>query len=322
MTTPTSTSRAYFQYDSKKTGGITISHLRFGDAPIKSPYYINKADFVACHNQAYLHKYDMVTDVKPGGTFLLDCAWTPEELDAHLPSKVKKYIANNNISFYIIDATDIAAKKIGNVKVKNTVLQSAFFALANILPAAEAVEYMKKMAYKSYIKKGQAMVDLNYAAIDAGADAFVKVNVPEAWKTCADDAPKAPATGTRADLVDAVNNLLEPIGSMAGDKLPVSAFSHNPDGTFVQGAAAYEKRGVAVMVPEWFPENCISATPVRSSARTPPSVRSLWTRRRLPVRLPTRALPPSRSSRRPTSTPWLFPRWTAWAAPCASRRAL
>ena len=249
--------QAYFQYDSKKTGGITISHLRFGDAPIKSPYYINKADFVACHNQAYLHKYDMVTDVKPGGTFLLDCAWTPEELDAHLPSKVKKYIANNNINFYIIDATDIAAKKIGNVKVKNTVLQSAFFALANILPAAEAVEYMKKMAYKSYIKKGQAMVDLNYAAIDAGADAFVKVNVPEAWKTCADDAPKAPATGTRADLVDAVNNLLEPIGSMAGDKLPVSAFSHNPDGTFVQGAAAYEKRGVAVMVPEWFPENCI-----------------------------------------------------------------
>ncbi len=249
--------QAYFQYDSKKTGGITISHLRFGDSPIKSPYYINKADFVACHNQAYLSKYDMVSDVKPGGTFLLDCAWSVDELDAHLPSKVKQYLANNHVNFYIIDATDIAAKKIGNVKVKNTVLQSAFFALAKILPAAEAVEYMKKMAYKSYIKKGQAMVDLNYAAIEAGADAFVKVEVPEAWKTCADDAPKAPVTGKRPDLVDAVNQLLDPIGSMAGDKLPVSAFSNNPDGTFVQGAAAYEKRGVAVMVPEWIPENCI-----------------------------------------------------------------
>ena len=249
--------QAYFQYDSKKTGGITISHLRFGDSPIKSPYYINKADFVACHNQAYLTKYDMVSDVKPGGTFLLDCAWKPEELDAHLPSKVKKYIANNNVNFYIIDATDIAAKRIGNVKVKNTVLQSAFFALAKILPAAEAVEYMKKMAYKSYIKKGQAMVDLNYAAIDAGADAFIKVEVPEAWKTCADDAPKAPATGTRPALVKAVNELLEPISSMAGDSLPVSAFADNPDGTFQQGAAAYEKRGVAVNVPLWHAENCV-----------------------------------------------------------------
>ena len=249
--------QAYFQYDSKKTGGITISHLRFGDKPIKSPYYINKANFVACHNQAYLTKYDMVSDVKPGGTFLLDCQWTPEELDAHLPAAVKSYIANNNVHFYIINATSIATNKIGNAKVKNTVLQSAFFALAHILPPAEAIEYMKKMAYKSYIKKGQAMVDLNYAAIDAGADAFVKVSVPEAWKTCAPDAPKAPATGKRADLIDFVNHVVEPVDAMAGDKLPVSTFSKYVDGTFPQGAAAFEKRGVAVMVPEWIPENCI-----------------------------------------------------------------
>ncbi len=249
--------QAYFQYDSKKTGGITISHLRFGDKPIKSPYYINKADFVACHNQAYLTKYDMVSDVKPGGTFLLDCQWTAEELDAHLPAKVKSYLANNNVKFYTIDATSLATKKIGNAKVKNTILQSAFFALAKILPAEEAIEYMKKMAYKSYIKKGQAMVDLNYAAIDAGADAFVEISVPEAWKTCAPDAAKAAATGERADLVKFVNTVVEPVQAMAGDSLPVSAFVDYVDGTFPQGSAAYEKRGVAVMVPTWNPEKCI-----------------------------------------------------------------
>ncbi len=250
--------QAYFQYDSKKTGGITISHLRFGDSPIKSPYYINKADFVACHNQAYLKKYDMVSDVKPGGTFLLDCQWTTiEELDAHLPAAVKKYLAKNNVSFYTIDATSLAIKQIGNAKVKNTILQSAFFALAKILPAAEAIEYMKKMAYKSYIKKGQAMVDLNYAAIDAGADAFVKVDVPAEWANCADDAPAALATGDRADLVDFVNEIVNPTNAMNGDSLPVSAFEKYVDGQFPQGSAAYEKRGVAVTVPEWIPENCI-----------------------------------------------------------------
>ena len=249
--------QAYFQYDSKKTGGITISHLRFGDAPIKSPYYITKANFVACHNQSYLSKYDMVSDVKPGGTFLLDCAWSESELDANLPSSVKAYIANNDINFYIIDATSIAAEKIGNAKVKNTVLQSAFFALAGILPKDEAIDYMKKMAYKSYIKKGQAMVDLNYAAIDAGADAFVKVNVPASWKTCGADAKKASAEGARQDLVDFVNNVVEPVGAMKGDSLPVSAFTKYVDGTFPQGSAAYEKRGVAVNVPVWHAENCI-----------------------------------------------------------------
>ena len=249
--------QAYFQYDSKKTGGITISHLRFGDKPIKSPYYINQANFVACHNQSYLTKYDMVSDVKPGGTFLLDCQWSAEELDAHLPASVKSYIANNDVNFYTINATDLAIKKIGNAKVKNTILQSAFFALANILPKDEAIEYMKKMAYKSYIKKGQAMVDLNYAAIDAGADAFVKIDVPASWKDCGADAPKAEATGVRPELVKFVNGVVAPVGAMKGDSLPVSAFMDYADGTFPQGSAAYEKRGVAVMVPQWNAEKCI-----------------------------------------------------------------
>ena len=250
--------QAYFQYDSKKTGGITISHLRFGDSPIKSPYYINKADFVACHNQAYLKKYDMVSDVKPGGTFLLDCQWNGvEELSAHLPGAVKQYLAKNNVNFYTIDATSLAIKKIGNAKVKNTILQSAFFALAKILPAEEAIEYMKKMAYKSYIKKGQAMVDLNYAAIDAGADAFVKIDVPAEWANCELDAPKALVTGDRTDLVDFVNEVVNPTNAMKGDSLPVSAFEKYVDGQFPQGSAAYEKRGVAVMVPEWNPDACI-----------------------------------------------------------------
>ncbi len=249
--------QAYFQYDSKKTSGITISHLRFGDNAIKSPYYINKADFVACHNSAYLKKYDMISDVKPGGTFLLDCAWSVDELDANLPEKVKGYIANNNIKFIIIDATTIATKKIGNAKVKNTVLQSAFFSLANILPKDEAIEYMKKAAYKSYIKKGQAIVDLNYAAIDAGADAYVEVEVPAAWKNAGVDAPKAKFESTREDLNKFVNNIVAPTNAMAGDSLPVSAFVDYVDGTFPQGSTASEKRGVAVAVPSWNPEACI-----------------------------------------------------------------
>ena len=250
--------QAYFQYDSKKTSGVTISHLRFGDNKIKSPYYITKANFVACHNSSYILKgFEIVQDVVPGGTFLLDCQWTEEELDAHLPAAVKAYIANNDINFYIINATGIATNRIGNAKVKNTVLQSAFFALANILPAADAIEYMKKMAYKSYIKKGQAMVDLNYAAIDAGADAFVKVNVPASWKTIDVANGDASVEGTRPELVKYVNNILNPVSKMGGDKLPVSAFVDYADGTFPQGSTAYEKRGVAVNVPEWIPENCI-----------------------------------------------------------------
>ena len=250
--------QAYFQYDSKKTGGVTISHLRFGDKPIRSPYYINKANFVACHNSSYILKgYKIVEDVIPGGTFMLDCQWTPEELDRHLPASVKSYIANNDVKFYIINATSIAAKDIGNAKVKNTVLQSAFFALANILPKDEAIEYMKKMAYKSYIKKGQAMVDLNYKAIEAGANAMVEVKVPEAWKTVEVKPEESKVTGTRPELVKFVREIVEPVSRMDGDALPVSAFMDYVDGTLPQGAAAYEKRGVAVNVPVWHPENCI-----------------------------------------------------------------
>ena len=248
--------QAYFQYDSKKTGGITISHLRFGDSPIKSTYYINKADFVACHNSSYLTKYDMISDVKPGGTFLLDCQWTDAELDAHLPNAVKAYIANNGVHFYTINATKLAID-LGNAKVKNTVLQSAFFTLAKILPIDEAIGYMKYMATKSYLKKGQAIVDLNHAAIDAGKDALHLVNVPESWKNAGKDAPAAKVTGTRADLVDFVNDIVLPVVGMKGDSLTVSNFQKYVDGTFPQGAAAYEKRGVAVTVPQWNPEHCV-----------------------------------------------------------------
>ena len=248
--------QAYFQYDSKKTGGITISHLRFGDSPIKSTYYINKADFVACHNNAYLTKYDMISDVKPGGTFLLDCQWSDAELDAHLPNSVKAYIANNGVHFYTINATKLAID-LGNAKVKNTVLQSAFFTLAKILPIDEAIGYMKYMATKSYLKKGQAIVDLNHAAIDAGKDALHLVEVPESWKNAGNDAPAAKVTGNRADLVDFVNDIVLPVVGMKGDSLTVSNFQKYVDGTFPQGAAAYEKRGVAVTVPQWNPEHCV-----------------------------------------------------------------
>jgi pyruvate-ferredoxin/flavodoxin oxidoreductase len=249
--------QAYFQYDSKKTGGVTISHLRFGDKPIKSPYYINKADFVACHTPSYMIKgYKIVNDVKPGGTFLLNCQWTPEELDRHLPNEAKAYIANNNINFYIIDAID-KALEIGMGKRTNTILQSAFFKLANIMPIDKAIEYMKYMAKKSYLKKGEAVVELNYKAIDAGVDAIVKVDVPESWKTL-DTTPAAEhVEGKRPELVKFVKEILNPVGKMNGDSLPVSTFKDMADGTFPQGAAAYEKRGVAVTVPVWHSEKCI-----------------------------------------------------------------
>ena len=250
--------QAYFQYDSKKTGGVTISHLRFGDAPIKSPYYITKANFVACHNPSYILKgYKIVNDVKPGGTFLLDCQWSADELDRHLPASVKSYIANNDVNFYIINATSIAKNDVGNMKVKNTVLQSAFFALANILPIDEAIGYMKKAATKSYSKFGDDVVAQNHKAIELGANAFVKVDVPADWKNAGETPAEAPAEGKRADLVDFVNKIVRPVSKMDGDSLPVSAFKNMADGTYPQGAAAYEKRGVAVFVPVWHAENCI-----------------------------------------------------------------
>ena len=253
--------QAYFQYDSKKTGGVTISHLRFGDAPIKSPYYITKANFVACHNPSYILKgYKIVNDVKPGGTFLLDCQWSADELDRHLPASVKSYIANNDVNFYIINATSIAKNDVGNMKVKNTVLQSAFFALANILPIDEAIGYMKKAATKSYSKFGDDVVAQNHKAIELGANAFVKVDVPADWKNAGETPAEAPAEGKRADLVDFVNKIVRPVSKMDGDSLPVSAFENMADGTYPQGAAAYEKRGVAVFVPVWHAENCIQCT--------------------------------------------------------------
>ncbi|MCI5828090.1 MAG: pyruvate:ferredoxin (flavodoxin) oxidoreductase, partial [Lachnospiraceae bacterium] len=248
--------QAYFQYDSKKTGGVTISHLRFGDNPIKSPYYINQADFVACHNPAYVTQgMKMVQDVKPGGVFMINCQWTDEELDHHLNAEAKKYIADNNIQLYTINAIDKAIE-IGMGKRTNTILQSAFFKLADVMPIDEAVEFMKQAAKKSYSKKGDAVVEMNYKAIDAGVDAVHKVEIPESWKNPTPDAPKADKTG-RPEVVSMVNKLLDPISKMDGDSLPVSAFKGIEDGQFETGASAYEKRGTAVTVPEWDAEKCI-----------------------------------------------------------------
>ncbi len=247
--------QAYFQYDSKKTGGITISHLRFGDKPIKSPYYINKADFVACHNPSYIVKgFKMVNDVKPGGVFLINCQWSDEELDKHLSADAKRYIANNNIQLYTVNAIDLAVK-VGMGKRTNTILQSAFFSLANVMPSAEAIQYMKDAATKSYSKKGQDVVDANHNAIDAGATAYHKVEVPAAWANAADGEAAAKSEGAEK-LVKMVDTILKPVGLMEGSELPVSAFVDHADGTFEHGASAYEKRGVAVLVPEWDPEKC------------------------------------------------------------------
>ncbi|MCR5531835.1 MAG: pyruvate:ferredoxin (flavodoxin) oxidoreductase [Lachnospiraceae bacterium] len=248
--------QAYFQYDSKKTGGITISHLRFGDKPIKSPYYINQADFVACHNPSYVIKgYKMVQDVKPGGIFMINCQWSDEELNQHMPAEAKQYIAKNNIKLYTINAIDKAIE-IGMGKRTNTILQSAFFKLANVMPIDEAVEYMKAAAKKSYAKKGDAVVEMNYKAIDAGVDAIHEVKVPADWATAVDAPKKIERTG-RPATVEMVNKLLDPIGLMDGYSLPVSAFKDIADGQFETGASAYEKRGTAVTVPEWDAAKCI-----------------------------------------------------------------
>ena len=246
--------QAYFQYDSKKTGGITISHLRFGDKPIKSPYYINKADFVACHNPSYILKgYKMVNDVKPGGVFLINCQWKPEELDQHLTADTKQYIAKNNIQLYLVNAIDLA-QEIGLGKRTNTILQSAFFSLSKVLPEAEAIGYMKEKAQK-FMKKGIEIVQMNEKAIDAGANAYVKVDVPAEWANAVDNSAPAKLEGPEK-LVKMVEGIMNPVGKMLGDTLPVSAFSDHVDGTFEQGASAYEKRGVAVMVPEWNQDTC------------------------------------------------------------------
>ncbi len=248
--------QGYFAYDSKKSGGLTVSHLRFGSQPIKSTYYISKADFVACHNPSYVDKYDMVDDLKEGGSFLLNCPWDIDELDKRLPGKMKKMIADKKINFYTIDGIAIG-KEIGLGGRINTILQSAFFKIADIIPSEDAKQFMKDAATKSYSKKGQAIVDMNHKAIDRGAQDVKKVEVPASWASCTDDSEKVVVTEGRPEVVEYVNNILNPVNAYKGNQLPVSTFLNHIDGTVPQGTAAYEKRGVAVDVPEWQSENCI-----------------------------------------------------------------
>ena len=248
--------QAYFDYDSKKSGGVTTSHLRFGKTPIKSTYLIDKADFVACHCPAYMNKYDMVQDVKDGGTFLLNCEWSPEEVGNHIPGQAKRYMAEHNVKFYIIDGIKLG-KEIGLGGRINTVLQSAFFKLANIIPEDEAIQYMKEKALASYAKKGDDVVQMNYQAIERGANEVVEVPVPAEWKDCKDEVLGEQAVSGKPEVLDFVNNIQKPINACQGDKLPVSTFKNVIDGTFPQGTAAYEKRGVAVDVPCWNSEGCL-----------------------------------------------------------------
>ena len=248
--------QGYFSYDSKKSGGVTVSHLRFGKEPIKSTYFVSKADFVACHNPSYIDKYDMVSDIKPGGVFLLNCAWDIDELSRRLPGKVKAYIAENKIRFYTIDGIGLG-REIGLGGRINTILQAAFFKLVGIIPEADAIRYMKDAALKSYGHKGEKIVNMNYAAIDAGVSHIHAVEVPADWTGAEGDFTHAKASGTRSELMDFVNNVLVPVNAQKGDSLPVSVFRGIEDGTLPQGTAAFEKRGTAVEVPAWIPENCI-----------------------------------------------------------------
>lgn len=244
--------QGYFSYDSKKSGGVTISHLRFGKKPIKSTYLINEADFVACHNQAYVHQYDILKGLKKGGSFVLNCTWKKEELDEKLPASVKRYIAENDINFYIIDATDIA-QEIGLGNRINMIMQSAFFKLANVIPLEDAVKYLKEAIDDSYGRKGQKILDMNYEAVDKGINALVKVEVPAAWKDAVDEA----AAAVDLEVPEFIKKVVEPINRQEGDSLPVSAFVGREDGHFPMGTSAYEKRGIAVYVPEWQIDKCI-----------------------------------------------------------------
>ena len=250
--------QAYFDYDSKKSGGVTMSHLRFGHSPIKSTYLIHKANFVACHNPAYVRKYNMVQELVDGGTFLLNCSWDMEGLEKHLPGQVKKFIADHNINFYTIDGVKIGIETgMGPTRI-NTILQSAFFELTGIIPADKANQLMKDAAQKTYGRKGEDVVKKNWAAIDAGAKGVVKVEVPESWKNCEDEGLDfAVATSGRKDVVDFVNNIQTKVSAQEGNSLPVSAFVDYADGSTPSGSAAYEKRGIAVNVPVWNPDNCI-----------------------------------------------------------------
>lgn len=247
--------QGYFFYDSKKSGGITVSHLRFGSSPITSTYLINKANFVACHNPSYVTKYDMVQDIVPGGTFLLNCIWSPEELDKQLPAKMKKYIAENNINFYTINGIKIA-EEVGLPGRASTILQSAFFTIANIIPVDKAIELMKKAVVKKFSKKGEAVVNANCNGIDRGSKEVVKIDVPESWKDAVDEEKEIVIPTNRPEMKDFVKNILHPINHLHGDDLPVSKFVDRADGVYPQGSAAFEKRGIAITVPEWDGTKC------------------------------------------------------------------
>ena len=242
--------QAYFAYDSKKSGGITMSHLRFGDTPIRSTYLIDNADYIACHNQSYVNEYDLLKGLKKGGTFVLNTIWSEQELESHLPAKMKNYLANNDINFYTVNATKIA-QEIGLGNRINMIMQSAFFKLANIIPEEEATNYLKTSINKAYGKKGEKVVNMNYAAVEQGKNALVKINIPSSWATAVDD------NHVNENEPEFIRNILRPVNAQEGDNLPVSAFNGIEDGTFPNGTAAYEKRGIAINVPEWIPENCI-----------------------------------------------------------------
>ena len=248
--------QGYFSYDSKKSGGLTISHLRFGDKPIKSTYYISKADFVACHNHSYLYKYDMIKDLKKGGTFLLNCPWGVDELDKRLPAKVKRFIAQNDIKMFIIDGVKIG-RELGLGGRINTILQSAFFKLANIIKPEEAQRLLKEAATKSYSKKGDKVVAMNHAAIERGMKEIIEVDIPDNWINASEESKEKVIEGKNPALVKYVNEILKPINAHNGDALPVSVFMDHVDGTMPVGSAAYEKRSTAIDVPKWIPENCI-----------------------------------------------------------------
>ena len=247
--------QGYFFYDSKKSGGITVSHLRFGSSPITSTYLINKANFVACHNPSYVTKYDMVQDIVPGGTFLLNCIWSPEELDKQLPAKMKRYIAENNINFYTINGIKIA-EEVGLPGRASTILQSAFFTIANIIPVDKAIELMKKAVVKKFSKKGETIVNANCNGIDRGSKEIVKIDVPESWKNAVDEENELVIPTNRPEMKDFVKNILHPIDHLHGDDLPVSKFVDRADGVYPQGSAAFEKRGIAITVPEWDGTKC------------------------------------------------------------------
>ncbi|MDI9514496.1 MAG: pyruvate:ferredoxin (flavodoxin) oxidoreductase [Clostridiaceae bacterium] len=243
--------QGYFSYDSKKSGGITVSHLRFGKNKIRATYLIDEADYIACHNQAYVGKYDLIDGLKKGGTFVLNCQWSPEELEEKIPAELKRQIANNDINFYIVDATSIA-REIGLGNRINMVMQAAFFKLASVIPIEEAVKYLKEEIVKSYGRKGQAIVDMNYKAVDKGIESLVKVNVPESWKTAKDE-----EIAVDENRPEFIRNVVDPMNAQKGDDLPVSAFVGREDGTFPMGTSAFEKRGIAVTVPEWQADKCI-----------------------------------------------------------------